>query len=113
MPSRPIVLVDESRPITVEAVVDAQAIRLPPEAVERALGWTLKPEGLCRGAECVPIREAGALVRDDGLDLGALARLLDRPLAMEPSAGIAVLGGSAAARGHRLASMEAPDFTLP
>jgi hypothetical protein len=113
MGSRSITLIDESHPVTVDAVVDAGGIRLSPAGLERALGWALKPEGLCRAHECVPVRDRAALVHADGIDLAALAELLDRPLAMEPAEGVAVLGASATDRAHRLASMEAPDFTLP
>ena len=113
MAARSFTLIDESRPLTVDAVVQAAAIRLPPAAVASALGWELKPEGLCRATACVPVRDRSALVYEDGIDLAALARLLDRPLAMEPAEHVAVLGASATDRAHRLASMEAPDFTLP
>jgi len=108
-----ITLVEEGRPVPVEATVRGDAIRLPPAALEEVLGWELKPEGLCRAGTCVPVRDRGALVHEDGIDLGALARLLDRPLAVAADEGVAVLGASAADRAHRLGSMEAPDFTLP
>ena len=108
-----ITLVDESRPVRVDAVVRGDAIRVAPAAVASALGWELKPEGLCRGGVCVPVRDRAALVGAEGVDLAALAGLLDRPLAAEPAEGIAVLGASAAERSGRLASMDAPDFTLP
>jgi len=113
MASRTLTLIDDGRPLAVEAAVDGDAIRLSPGALEQALGWELKREGLCRGDTCVPVRDRAALVHDEGIDLAALARLLDRPLATEAEAGVAVLGASAGDRASRLASMEAPDFTLP
>jgi hypothetical protein len=111
--ARTITLVDERTPVTVPGVIRGDAIRVSPSVVERALGWQLKPEGLCRGDTCVPVHDRAALVDTDGIDLAALARLLDRPLATDIDEGVAVLGASAAGRSHRLASMEAPDFTLP
>ena len=113
MAAQTLTLVDESTPVTVHGVIRGDAIRVSPSVVERALGWQLKPEGLCRGETCVPVRDRAALVDADGIELGALARLLDRPLARDVEEGVAVLGASAADRSHRLASMEAPDFTLP
>jgi hypothetical protein len=111
--SRTLTLIDESRPATVDAVFRGDTIRLAPAAVEHTLGWQLKSEGLCHGDTCVPVRDTAALLDGDGIDLRTLATLLDRPLALDADEGVAVLGASAADRSHRLASMEAPDFTLP
>jgi hypothetical protein len=113
MASRTVTVIDDGRPLTVEAIVDGDAIRLSPAALEKALGWELKPEGLCRAGTCVRVRDRAALVREDAIDLAALARLLDRPLAADGDEAVVVLGASAADRAHRLGSMEAPDFTLP
>jgi hypothetical protein len=108
-----ITLIDESRSVTIDAAVRGDTIRLSPAALERALGWQLKPEGLCREDTCIPVRDRAALVDDEGVDVAAFARLLDRPIAMEPAEGVVVLGAAAADRAGRLAAMEAPDFTLP
>ena len=113
MARRFVTLIDEERPVTVDAVVTGGAIRLAAADLEAALGWKLEPQGLCRGDTCVPIRDRAALVHPDGTDLAAFARLLDRPLALDAEEGAAALGASADARAARLASMEAPDFTLP
>jgi len=113
MSHRTLTLIDAGQPLTVEAAVHGDAIRVSMDALQQALGWELKPQGLCRAGTCVPVRDRAALVHEDGLDLAALARLLDRPLAVEADEGIAVLGASATERVHHLASMEAPDFTLP
>jgi len=96
-----------------ETVREDGAIRIPAEGLRECLGWELKPEGLCRDAVCIPVRDRDALVREAGLDLETLAALLDRPLALDAEEGIAVLGESAGARGARLESLEAPDFSLP
>ena len=106
-------LIDDGVPHGVDAVVHDDGVRLSPAALERALGWKLEPQGLCRAGTCVPVRERAALLREDGIDLAVLARLLDRPLAMEPVLGVAVLGTAAAERAGRLAAMDAPDFTIP
>ncbi len=106
-------LIDETRAIPVDATVAGDAVRIPPAEVARALGWTLKPEGLCRDATCVPVRDPSRLVADGGVDLATLATLLDRPLALDAAEHTAVLGASADARASRLASREAPDFSLP
>ena len=81
--------------------------------VEAALGWTLKPEGLCRANVCIPVRDPDALASADGLDLAELARLLGRPLALEADEDTAALAEAPFSRTAALASLEAPDFTLP
>jgi hypothetical protein len=80
--------------------------------LERAFGWTLKDEGLCRGDVCVPLAGA-SLEREGGVDLERFAEALGRPLALDLDEGIALLGTGSAARGAVLASLEAPDFSLP
>jgi hypothetical protein len=108
----PFVLLDETRAIAVTAAVDGATVRLAPSGLEAALGWTVKPEGLCRGATCVPTRSRPDLVTADGADLAGVAALLDRPLALDVEGGAAALGAAAHERAERLASLEAPDFTL-
>ena len=106
-------LIDGIRAHAVDATVRGDAIRIVPEAVARALGWELKPQGLCRDDTCIPVRDRDALVDHDGIDLATFARLLDRPLAVDAAEGVAVLGTSADLRAARLTSLDAPDFTLP
>jgi hypothetical protein len=113
MPTRRITVIDEGRTVELEATVSGGAIRLAPQALAAGLGWELKPEGLCRGETCVPVRDRSALLGPEGVALAALARLLDRPLAVDGAEGVAVLGSAASGRAARLASLEAPDFTLP
>ncbi len=93
-------------------VADLARPTIPAEALDETLGWDLQPEGLCRGTVCVPVDQS-ALVRDDGLDLGVLAGALQRPLVTDAKHAVAALGASHHERGEALASLEAPDFTLP
>ena len=106
-------LLDEDSPLQVPAVVDTDGVRLSPDVVQRSLGWRLEAVGLCRGDTCVPVRPEHGLLRDDGVDLRTLASLLERPLALDAYERIACMGASAAERGHRLRSLDAPEFTLP
>jgi hypothetical protein len=106
-------LVDDGRPVEVEAQIGAGRVRLARDDVERTLGWKLEAHGLCKDDTCIPVRPGHDLLLEDALDLAALAGLLDRPLALDTVERVAWLGASAAERGARLASLEAPDFTLP
>jgi hypothetical protein len=96
-----------------EASVEGERVFLAPAALERATGWALKPEGLCREAVCVPVRDRTALLGAEGVDLGAFAAALGRPLALDVAERTAALGTAAADRSAALASLEAPDFSLP
>ena len=71
------------------------------------------------------IRDGGVILKADpgwaelGLpagrasDLAEIAARLDRPMAVDREERAAFLGVSARTRGERLASLEAPDFSLP
>jgi hypothetical protein len=97
-----------------EAVPDGDGLWLPLGRLEAATGWSLKPEGLCRGEVCVPVPPArrDALVRDGRADLAALWRMQDKPVAASDAGDVWVLGEAAADRAAGLASLEAPDFAL-
>lgn len=96
-----------------EAKLEGGRVWLAADALERATGWALKPEGLCRESVCVPVRERAALAGPDGVDLAAFAAALGRPLALDVEERSAALGTAAGERAAALASLEAPDFSLP
>jgi hypothetical protein len=105
-------LIDDGHAVEVAARY-RDGVRLRAADLPAALGWELKPEGLCRAGICVPVRNATDLVDADGVDLAALARLLGRPLALDVEERAAYLGTAAAERAAQLATLQAPDFTLP
>lgn len=113
MAVRELTLIEGDRIARARASLRAGAIRLSEQDLERALGIELKPEGICRGDTCVPLRDRASLVYPDGIDLSALTSALGLPLAADADEGVAVLGEPASARAAQLASLEAPDFTLP
>ena len=113
MNRRDFVLLDEGKVCTVAAAVDGDGVRLSPAALCDAVGWELKPQGLCKDGRCVAIGGETDQANDAGVDLAGFARLLSRPLAIDLDEGVACLGASAVERATQLASLEAPDFTLP
>jgi hypothetical protein len=91
----PFTLIDDERPLVVPAVVRDGAVHLP-AAAAAALGVPVPPE-----------TDAGAI------EIRQLAAALDRPLALDADARVGYLGVSAGDRARALASLHAPDFTLP
>ncbi|WP_420452591.1 hypothetical protein [Ilumatobacter sp.] len=82
-------------------------------ALADLLGWTLKPEGLCRDDRCVMVPDRDALVRDGRVDLRVAADLLDRPVAVDDVTGLVAIGAHRGRRRSALSDLKAPDFTLP
>lgn len=81
-----------------------------------ATGWTLKPEGFCKGEICVPVppsRTASFVGERGEVNVANLWRHLDMPLAHDEARETWVLGASAAERAEHLRSLAAPDFALP
>jgi hypothetical protein len=111
--SAPFTLIDGDRALALAGIVDGERVLLDAAALRDCLGWELKPQGLCRDDTCIPVRDRAALVAGSRIDLAGLARLLDRPLALDAASRCAALGTGHAARSAALASLEAPDFELP
>ena len=105
------------------AATDANGLWLSPADLHRITGYELKPEGFCRDEVCVPVpagRESDFL-RDapdeDGerqrTNLAAFWRHLDAPVVATEDGAAWSLGEPPDDRSARLASLDAPDFTLP
>jgi hypothetical protein len=105
------IITDDTR--TVEATIDGDRILVEPATLPTALGWTLKPEGLCRDDTCVPVRDQSALFVDGRLDIAAVAGALGRPAVVDAPAGLAAVGLDAEPRRRALQTLVAPPFTLP
>jgi len=81
---------------------------LSADDAERASGWTLKPEGMCREDLCVPVP-----VRDGQVDVAAFWLKLRRPVVHDAAGETWVLGAGAEHRNEALTGLTAPDFALP
>ena len=84
--------------------------RVSVEEFETGTGWSLKPQGACRGEVCVPL-PAGS-VRDGEVDVATVAQRLGMPLVEDAGAGLWALGPETLS-GHALPSAEAPELVLP
>ena len=100
----------------VEARIHGGRVLVAPESLPTAIGWALKPEGLCRDEVCVPVRDRDALVVDGLVDLAAAAYALRRPAvvdAADPERAYVAIALPAEERRRALRELEAPDITLP
>lgn len=106
-------IIDVGRAVDVDARVEGERVLLSPEALHEALGWELHDGTLCNDTMCVPLPADSSLAAGGPLDLSDVAAVLDRPLALDAAERAAYLGASARERADTLASLQAPDFTLP
>lgn len=108
-----ITVIDDGRVAQVPGAILEDRVLVDPGALEAAVGFVRKPEGLCKGDVCVPVRPGARLEVGDRIDVTSLAAVLGRPVAVDDVAGAAFVGAAAAERADRLRLLEAPDFSLP
>jgi hypothetical protein len=80
------------------------------EEFARHTGWSIKPEGACRGDVCVPL-PTDAVVADRTLAIELVAGALGMPVVVDSGRGLAALG-PATLNGHALSTAEAADPVL-
>jgi hypothetical protein len=74
------------------------------EQFRAGTGWTIKPEGACKGEMCVPL--------PDGFSLVSTADRLGMALVHDEQHGLWAVGPESVS-GHALVSAQAPDLVLP
>jgi hypothetical protein len=87
-----------------------EQLRIPVDEFEAGTGWSLKPQGACRGEVCVPL--PADAVSNGEVDVIAVADRLGMPLIDDAGAGLWALGPETLS-GHALPSAEAPELVLP
>jgi peroxiredoxin len=99
----------------VEATPDRQrqTFLIEPDRLPDALGWELKPHGLCREDTCVPVPDMAAIKVGDQLDLVEVAGALTRPVVVDVDAGVMAIALSSERRRQALDDLRAPAFELP
>lgn len=109
------ILSDAGRADVRPARAEKGAVWLASADLAAATGWTMRPEGLCRGPVCVPVppAERAAFVDDDAVNVTAFWRRMGAPVAVSDDRDVWALGEPAEARAQQLESLEAPDFALP
>lgn len=105
--------------VITEAVADVDAdfvdgrLVIDPARLAAAIGWELKPEGLCRDDVCVPVRNRDELFARERVDVAAAAAALGRPIVVDADAGVAAIALPSEERRRALQDRHAPPFTLP
>jgi hypothetical protein len=108
-------LMDDRVTTVATATAEGESLWIPLRDLEGATGWSLKPEGACRGEACVPIPPSRTeeFARDQAFNIAALARHLGQPLLHDSGHHAWALGETGGSRAGALRSLQAPDFTLP
>lgn len=78
-----------------------------------ATGWTLKAEGLCKDEMCVPVRDTAAMSNGVSIDVAEFARVTGRNMVIDSSRNVVAMGEQASSRAAAMATLDAPNFTLP
>jgi hypothetical protein len=104
------VITDEAH--SVEAVADDGRLLVEPPDLGEAVGWTLKPEGLCRDDRCVPVGDRTALLVDGRVDLAAVAGVLGRLAVVDAEAGLVAMALASEQRHQAIDGLQAPPFAL-
>ena len=85
----------------------------------RATRFVIKPQGVCRDQLCFPLpkaRKAEFLAKKGSttwFNLSEFAKLIKQPFATDAKNGVWYFGPRSEEQNGYLASLEAPDFTLP
>ena len=110
-----VVVHEQSETECASARADGEHLWIDAGEFEAATGWSLKPEGLCRGDICVPVPPGRAheLVAGGAVNAAAFWGRMGNPVVHDAARKVWVLGTSAADRSTSLQSLEAPDFALP
>lgn len=80
-------------------------LRCQPEEFERGTGWSIKPQGACKGDVCVPLE-------DPRLDLAEACEKLGMAIVHDPDLGVWSIGPETLT-GRALVSAAAPELVLP
>lgn len=96
---------------SIDGRIDGDHVWIDTADLERATGWTRKPEGLCRGAMCVPVRDP--IEGDDGtIDLRGVATALGKRSVLDNTGPVLALADDAMGRGEvrNLHDLSLPDL---
>jgi hypothetical protein len=106
-----VTVLTEKTVVEVAARPDGDALWVGSAALPILTGFELKPEGACRDDICIPL--SGELCRTDEVDVAGFWRHTRRPVLRSDGGAVWLLAEGALERRTTLATLQAPDFTLP
>jgi len=116
--TRTLVYDGKATEVSVSAVA-ADHLWITTSDLTRATRFKIKPQGVCRDELCFPLpknRKADFITRRGTIDwfnLAEFARMIKQPFVADQKNGVWYFGPLAAEQNGYLASLEAPNFTLP
>jgi peroxiredoxin len=106
------VLLHDGKRINAPLEKHTDYLLVAPSDLRALLGWQVKDNTLCRDDRCLPLSFHPQLMRNEKVDLFALASLQQMPLAMDEEHRVLSIGESVEEQGDLLSTV-APDFELP
>ncbi len=114
------VVIYEGRTIEIaKASIQSADLWVTTADLKRATGFVIKPQGICRDELCFPIpkNRKNEFISKQGratwFNLTAFAKLTNQSFAWDEKNRVWYFGPRADVRSEYLATLEAPDFTLP
>jgi hypothetical protein len=80
--------------------------------LEQRTGWTMKPEGACKGEVCVPLPPHADMGRGR-IDVGVLAERLGMPIVHDEGESLWAMGPETGTTGRVLTTARVPEIVLP
>ncbi len=87
------------------------SLTIDPSHFAERTGWSIKPQGACKGAQCVPLPDS-VRNKDGSLNAAELANALGMPLIKDDKHTLWALGPESL-NGHALTTAQAPHLVLP
>ncbi len=118
-PNRNVIVYDGTATEVGTAPTESKDLWITLKDLTRATRFVVKPQGICRDELCFPIpkRRKAEFLSNKGsvswFNLSEFARLVKQPVARDEKNGVWYFGKRDDERGTYLASLEAPNFTLP
>jgi hypothetical protein len=110
-----ITVIHEHKTLDVDARIKDNDLWLSSKDIEQKLGWAMKPEGLCQDEQCIPYPSdsEGDCLENGYLNVSKFWDLMGKPILHDEMKETWLLGAGHKERAEKLASLDAPDFSLP